>query len=100
MKISTEDVQKLAHLSRLQLNDSEAEAMKQDLTKILDFVAAIEAMDLEGIEPLVYMTDRENVLREDEPEAVMTHAQAMKNAPDADSDYFRVPGWWRSELEG
>ncbi|MGA0248281.1 MAG: Asp-tRNA(Asn)/Glu-tRNA(Gln) amidotransferase GatCAB subunit C [Flavobacteriia bacterium] len=91
MKISTEDVQKLAHLSRLQLNDSEAEAMKQDLTKILDFVAAIEAMDLEGIEPLVYMTDRENVLREDEPEAVMTHAQAMKNAPDADSDYFRVP---------
>lgn len=91
MKISTEDVQKLAHLSRLQLNDSEAEAMKQDLTKILDFVAAIEAMDLEGVEPLVYMTDRENVLREDEPEAVMTHAQAMKNAPDADSDYFRVP---------
>ena len=91
MKISTEDVQKLAHLSRLQLNDSEAEAMKQVLTKILDFVAAIEAMDLEGIEPLVYMTDRENVLREDEPEAVMTHAQAMKNAPDADSDYFRVP---------
>jgi len=91
MKISTEDVQKLAHLSRLQLNDSEAEAMKQDLTKILDFVAAIEAMDLEGIEPLVHMTDRENVLREDEPEAVMTHAQAMKNAPDADSDYFRVP---------
>ena len=91
MKISTEDVRKLAHLSRLQLNDSEAEAMKQDLTKILDFVAAIEAMDLEGIEPLVYMTDRENVLREDEPEAVMTHAQAMKNAPDADSDYFRVP---------
>ncbi len=91
MKISTEDVQKLAHLSRLQLNDSEAEAMKQDLTKILDFVAAIEAMDLEGVEPLVYMTDRENVLREDEPETVMTHAQAMKNATDADSDYFRVP---------
>jgi aspartyl-tRNA(Asn)/glutamyl-tRNA(Gln) amidotransferase subunit C len=91
MKISTEDVQKLAHLSRLQLNDSEAEAMKQDLTKILDFVAAIEAMDLEGVEPLVYMTDRENVLREDEPETVMTHAQVMKNAPDADSDYFRVP---------
>ena len=91
MKISTEDVQKLAHLSRLQLNDSEAEAMKQDLSKILDFVAAIEAMDLEGVEPLVYMTDRENVLREDAPETVMTHAQAMKNAPDADSDYFRVP---------
>ena len=41
MKISTEDVQQLAHLSRLQLNDSEAEAMKQDLSKILDFVAAI-----------------------------------------------------------
>jgi aspartyl-tRNA(Asn)/glutamyl-tRNA(Gln) amidotransferase subunit C len=37
------------------------------------------------------MTDRENVLREDVPEVVLTHAQAMKNAPDADSDYYRVP---------
>lgn len=91
MKISTEDVQKLAHLSRLQLNDTETEAMKEDLTKILDFVAAIEAMDLEGVEPLIYMTERENVLRPDEPKTIMTHAQAMKNAPDADSDYYRVP---------
>jgi aspartyl-tRNA(Asn)/glutamyl-tRNA(Gln) amidotransferase subunit C len=91
MKISTEDVQKLAHLSRLQLNDTETEAMKEDLTKILDFVAAIEAMDLEGVEPLVYMTERENVLRPDEPKTIMTHAQAMENAPDADSDYYRVP---------
>jgi aspartyl-tRNA(Asn)/glutamyl-tRNA(Gln) amidotransferase subunit C len=91
MKISTEDVQKLAHLSRLQLNDTETEAMKEDLTKILDFVAAIEAMDLKGVEPLVYMTERENVLRPDEPKTIMTHAQAMKNAPDADSDYYRVP---------
>jgi aspartyl-tRNA(Asn)/glutamyl-tRNA(Gln) amidotransferase subunit C len=91
MKISTEDVQKLAHLARLELNAEKTEAMKQDLTKILGFVASLEKMDLEGIEPLVYMTDRENVLREDVPEVVLTHAQAMKNAPDADSDYYRVP---------
>ncbi|MDG1252301.1 MAG: Asp-tRNA(Asn)/Glu-tRNA(Gln) amidotransferase subunit GatC [Schleiferiaceae bacterium] len=91
MKISTEDVQKLAHLSRLELEGDKAEAMKKDLTKILDFVAAIERLDLDGVEPLVYMTDRENVLREDEPQTMMTHAEAMKNAPGADSDYFRVP---------
>ncbi|MDA8788203.1 Asp-tRNA(Asn)/Glu-tRNA(Gln) amidotransferase subunit GatC [Schleiferiaceae bacterium] len=91
MKISTEDVQKLAHLSRLELEGGKAEAMKQDLTKILGFVAAIERLDLDGVEPLVYMTDRENVLRDDDPQTVMTHAEAMKNGPGADSDYFRVP---------
>ena len=91
MNISTEDILKLAHLARLHMSPEEAEAMKSDMSKILDFVGKIEAMNLEGVEPLVYMTDRENVLREDDPKAALDSKDVLANAPSANSDYFRVP---------
>ena len=64
MKITDHEVQNLAHLSRLELNKSESAEMKKDLSKILDFIASIEEIDIKNIEPLVYMTDSENVLRD------------------------------------
>jgi aspartyl-tRNA(Asn)/glutamyl-tRNA(Gln) amidotransferase subunit C len=91
MKITEDDIQNLAHLSRLELSNSEAISMKEDLSKILDFIATIEQLDLKNIEPLVYMTTSENVLREDRASSSIGHDQAMKNAPEADSDYFKVP---------
>jgi len=91
MNISTEDILKLAHLARLDMTSEEAEDMKTDMTKILDFVGKIEAMNLEGVEPLVYMTDRENVLRKDEPSEALAQEDVLANAPSANSDYFRVP---------
>ena len=65
--------------------------MKHDLSKILDFIATIDKLDLKNIEPLVYMTNSENVLREDHANSSIDHDQAMKNAPGDDSDYFKVP---------
>lgn len=91
MRITDDDIQNLAHLSRLELSASESINMKEDLSKILDFIATIEKLDLKNIEPLVYMTNSENVLREDHAKSSVTHGQALKNAPDADSDYFKVP---------
>lgn len=90
MRISKEEINKLAHLSRLELDENAVEKMQTDLDKILDFVAQIEQLDLEGVEPLVYMTDETNVLRADVISHDITHADALKNAPDADTDYFRV----------
>lgn len=90
MKISKEEINKLAHLSRLELNEKAVEKMQADMDKILDFVAQIEKLDIEGVEPLTYMTDETNVLREDTIVQDITHADALKNAPDADTDYFRV----------
>lgn len=90
MRISKEEIKKLAHLSRLELNAEAEEKMQADMDKILDFVAQIEKLDIEGVEPLQYMTDETNVLREDTVVQEITHAEALKNAPDADTDYFRV----------
>ena len=91
MKITDHEIQNLAHLSRLELNESESADMKKDLSKILDFIAAIEEIDIKNVEPLVYMTDSENILREDIISSKLSLKKAMKNNPDQSSNYFTVP---------
>jgi aspartyl-tRNA(Asn)/glutamyl-tRNA(Gln) amidotransferase subunit C len=91
MNLTRQDVLKLADIAKLELSDLEADSLLGDLDKMLGFVDKVRALDLDGVEPLVYMTDRENVLREDLPTDPLSHAEALRGAPGADSDYFRVP---------
>lgn len=91
MKITPKKVQELAALSRLKFEGAEAEAMQQDLEKILDMCEKLNGVNTEGVEPLIYMSETRNVLREDEVQQTISHEEAMKNAPKKDSDFFRVP---------
>lgn len=91
MKISLEEIRHLAHLARLEFSEDEMQAMQGDMDKILGFVEKINELDLEGVEPLVYLSEERNVLRKDEAQSLLTKDEALKNAPDKDSDYFRVP---------
>lgn len=91
MRISKEEVEKLAHLSRLQLDENAINQMQGDMNKMLNFVDKINELDLEGVEPLAYMSDEVNILRADKIEQNISHDEALKNAPDKDTDYFRVP---------
>ena len=91
MKITDREIQNLAHLSRLELNESESAEMKKDLSKILDFIATIEEIDIKNVEPLVYMINSENLLRDDIVSYKLSLKKAMKNNPDEGSNYFKVP---------
>jgi len=91
MSITRDQIKHLAHLSRLQLSEKELDAMQGDMENILKFVAQIDALDLSGVEPLTQMSDSVDVMREDEVRDMLSKEQALKNAPDANSDYFRVP---------
>ncbi|MGB0176025.1 MAG: Asp-tRNA(Asn)/Glu-tRNA(Gln) amidotransferase subunit GatC [Owenweeksia sp.] len=91
MKIDKKEVEKLAHLARLEFTEAEKESMVQDMDKILGFVEKINELDLDGVKPLVYMNEEENTLRKDEVVEQVTKEEALKNAPDRDTDYFRVP---------
>jgi aspartyl-tRNA(Asn)/glutamyl-tRNA(Gln) amidotransferase subunit C len=51
----------------------------------------LSEIDTENVEPLIFMSDEVNVLREDVAEETITQAEALKNAPKKDSDYFRIP---------
>ncbi len=91
MKLDKATVEKLAHLARLEFSENEKEEMLSDLNKMMAFVEKINELDLDGVEPLIYLTDEENVMRVDEVKEQVSKDEALKNAPDKDTDYFRVP---------
>lgn len=91
MEINDELVDKLATLSMLEFSGDEKEAIKADLRKIIAFMQQLNELDTADVEPLIHITDVQNVLREDEAELHLTREQALRNAPDKDSDFFRIP---------
>ena len=58
---------------------------------MIGFVDKLSEIDTEGIEPLIYLSEEENVLRVDEISNEVSQKNALKNAPEKDSDYFKVP---------
>ena len=91
MEVNDALFDKLAHLSRLQFDEAERIAIKSDLQRMIAFVEKLNELDLEGVEPLLYMTDEINVLRDDEVKNSITREEALKNAPLHDSQFFKVP---------
>ena len=91
MEVTNELVDKIAVLSRLQFEAEEKESIKNDLKRMLDFVGQLDEVDTEGVEPLIFMTDEYDTLRDDVADAAITQEDALKNAPKKDSDYFKVP---------
>lgn len=91
MKITEEIVDHIAHLSRLQFVGKEKEAIMQDMQHIISFMDKLSEIPTENVEPLIFMSDEVNRLREDVPEVTVTKEEALKNAPKKDSDYFRIP---------
>ena len=91
MEVNNKLIQDIAKLSKLKFDDSAEEKMKADLEKMLDFVDKLNEIDTEGIDPLIYMSEEVNVLREDTVSEETSQEDALKNAPEKDSDYFKVP---------
>ena len=91
MEITNKLIQDIAALAKLEFDEQSAKQMKADLEKIICFVDKLNEIDTEGIEPLIYLSGEVNVLREDEVKAVISQVEALKNAPEKDSDYFKVP---------
>ena len=91
MEVNNKLIQDIAKLSKLKFDDSAEEKMKTDLEKMLAFVDKLNEIDTEGIDPLIYMSEEINVLREDKVTEETSQEDALKNAPEKDSDYFKVP---------
>jgi aspartyl-tRNA(Asn)/glutamyl-tRNA(Gln) amidotransferase subunit C len=90
-KITKEEIERLAGLSKLQFSETEKHELIDDMSRILTFVEQLNEVDTEGVEPLLHMSEAKNVLREDLPKTNITQAQGLKNAPVKDSDFFKVP---------
>ncbi len=91
MEINDELINHLAHLSRLEFEGEEKNAIQSDLNRIVDFIDQLSEVNTEGVEPLIFMTNSYNVLREDAVKETVNQSDALKNAAHHDSDYFKIP---------
>ncbi len=91
MKVDNMLIQNLASLSKLDFNESDLQKIKVDLENIFEFVKVLEKVNTDNIEPLIYMSDEINVIRNDEITTQVSKTDALKNAPSKNSDYFKVP---------
>jgi aspartyl-tRNA(Asn)/glutamyl-tRNA(Gln) amidotransferase subunit C len=91
MEVNDAMVDKLAHLARLQFNNEEKQEIKTDLQRMIAFVEKLNELNLDGVDPLLHMSDEVNVLREDEIKGSVSREDALKNAPDHDGQFIKVP---------
>jgi len=91
MKIDRPLLDKIAHLSRLEFDEKDAEKIMKEMSGIITWVEQLNEVDTNGVEPLTTMSHEINALREDEVNPHLSHEKALLNAPKKDSDYFRVP---------
>ncbi|MEO5649759.1 MAG: Asp-tRNA(Asn)/Glu-tRNA(Gln) amidotransferase subunit GatC [Ginsengibacter sp.] len=84
-------IEKLAHLSRLELKDEEKEEMKTELEKMIGFIDKLNELDTTGVEPLLHMSENVDIFRNDEVSGQISKEEVFKNTPLHDDDFFKVP---------
>ena len=90
-KLSRDDVLKLAKLSRLKLTEEEIEKFQVELSEILEYVKALDSVDVSGLEPTYQVTGLKNVTRKDEViDYGYEPADLLKNAPAVKDGQFEV----------
>jgi aspartyl-tRNA(Asn)/glutamyl-tRNA(Gln) amidotransferase subunit C len=90
-RITRQQVDRIAELSRLSLDGDEADAMERDLERILDYVAALQQLDTEGVEPTAHAIVLATPVRSDEAVTPMDPERAVANAPESAGTAFVVP---------
>ncbi|HVL53184.1 MAG TPA: Asp-tRNA(Asn)/Glu-tRNA(Gln) amidotransferase subunit GatC [Vitreimonas sp.] len=89
--ISRDDVQHVAHLARLHLDDDEVDRMQTQLSNILEAIETLRDVDTSHVGPTASVIQLENVMREDEASRPMPRDVTLANAPLRDDPFLRVP---------
>jgi aspartyl-tRNA(Asn)/glutamyl-tRNA(Gln) amidotransferase subunit C len=91
MEITDALIDKLARLSRLQIDATQREAVRADLQRMVEFIDRLNEVDTEGVEPLTHMSDAGNMFREDAVSGQLTQEEVFQNAPRHHTGFFSVP---------
>ncbi len=90
-KITREDVEYVAGLAQLDLDDSAKERLVGELGAILGHMDKLNELDTSDVEPMMHVVEMTNVYREDEVVESLDREAALQNAPKTDGEYFLVP---------
>ena len=99
MEVTSEMIDRIAHLARLKFSEEEKIALTTDLERMIEFVEKLKEVNTTGVEPLLHITDAVNVLREDEVRQTISKEDALLNAPVTDGNFFKVPKVIKKDTE-
>jgi aspartyl-tRNA(Asn)/glutamyl-tRNA(Gln) amidotransferase subunit C len=91
MAIDRERLLHVAHLARLELREDEIERMGVQLNDILAAVSKVSELDLSDVPPTSHPLDVVNVWADDEPRPSLPVEEALRNAPEREGNFFKVP---------
>lgn len=91
LTISKKQVEHVAWLAKIELNEDEKNAFTKQLNEILDYFKKIDEIDTSNIEPTFHILDLVNVLREDKVEPSLSAEDALKNAPQKEGSFIKAP---------
>lgn len=91
MKITENDIQTVASLSRLKICPDESAKILSQLNDILNYIENLNSIDTTNIEPTTYALPMQNVFREDKVKPSLKRELALSNAPLKEDGYFKVP---------
>jgi aspartyl-tRNA(Asn)/glutamyl-tRNA(Gln) amidotransferase subunit C len=89
--LTAETVEHVAKLARLALTQDEKKLYAEQLSKIIDYFDELKAVNTDGVEPMAHALNIVNVLREDVVKTPPGRDLLLKNAPDQENGYFKVP---------
>ena len=97
MKLTSDQVKKVAKLANLPLTPGEEEKYTEQLSKILDYVEKLNSADTSEVEPTFNVTGKENTLAEDEPKVSLSQKEALLNASEIKDNMFATKGVFKKE---
>lgn len=90
-KISKGQVKHVARLARLKLDETQVAGFQKDLNSILEYVEMLQELDTSDVQPMHHVLKIKNIWRDDQPKRDIEPEAVLKNAPEEEKDYFKVP---------
>lgn len=91
MEVNDLLVEKLARLANLSFEEKEKQEIRLELEKMISFIEKLKELDTEGVQPLRHMSSNPGMLRDDIVQGSISRETALKNAPETDGIFFKVP---------
>lgn len=85
------DIDHIAKLARLKLNDSERERLGRQMSQIVEYIGQLNELDTSKVEPMSHVLPLQNVFREDEGKKVFAEADYLPHAPRQNKGHYEVP---------
>ncbi len=89
--IEKKDIQYVAKLANLKIEDDDIDVFTRQISDILEYVEKLDELDTDDVVPTAYTVPMKNVMREDKAEPSMDRDKILSNAPDKKEGQYRVP---------